>query len=81
MRKLVLEIPHGEPANSESITPVEAKVPFVAQREPDEASESTLPKLSREQRRAALMKAFGILKGLPDAPQDGLAFQLEMRAE
>lgn len=35
----------------------------------------------RAQRSAALSKVFGILKGRDDAPQDGLQFQLEMRAE
>lgn len=36
---------------------------------------------ARARRTAALSKVFGILKGRDDAPQDGLAFQLEMRAE
>ncbi len=35
----------------------------------------------REQRSLALSKVFGIFRGRQDAPQDGLAFQLAMRAE
>ncbi|CAN7414690.1 hypothetical protein LJR289_002564 [Pseudoduganella sp. LjRoot289] len=35
----------------------------------------------QERRRVALSKVFGIFKGRDDAPQDGLAFQLEMRTE
>lgn len=34
-----------------------------------------------ERRKVALGKVFGILKDRIDAPQDGLAFQLEMRSE
>ena len=40
-----------------------------------------MPKLTREQRKAVLAKSFGLFKGRADAPQDGLAFQLEMRTE
>ncbi|WP_228896139.1 hypothetical protein [Pseudoduganella aquatica] len=42
-------------------------------------TDAELPPIER--RKAALSKVFGILKGRTDAPQDGLAFQLEMRSE
>jgi hypothetical protein len=44
-----------------------------------ERTDTVLPAIER--RRAALGKVFGILKDRPDAPQDGLAFQLEMRSD
>ena len=68
MRKSAVQIPVGELAD----TLVEFKVLPVRQ---------LTSKSPREQRKAALSKVFGIFKGRDDAPQDGLAFQLDMRTE
>jgi hypothetical protein len=89
MRRIIIEVPHGELANLERVTLVEAslvprkrslsktyKVSPVqkARRQPAISSQ-------RERTEKALSEVFGIFKGRDDAPQDGLAFQLEMRNE
>jgi hypothetical protein len=87
MRQLVVEVPAGELANLEKITLIEAKPPTAARQKKRRmkitvvatAVESNA--VTKEQRKHALGKAFGILKGRADSPQDGLLFQAEMRAE
>lgn len=89
MRRIIIEVPHGELANLERVTLIEAslvprkrslskiyKVSLVKQRRPPQAISS-----QRERTEKALSEVFGIFKGRDDAPQDGLAFQLEMRNE
>lgn len=65
MRKTAAQVPIGGPANLEPIL----------------VAEPVIPESPREQRKAALKKVFGIFKGRDDAPQDGLAFQLDIRAD
>ncbi|UMR32211.1 hypothetical protein MJ904_08580 [Massilia sp. MB5] len=96
MRKIIVEVPDGALLKLETVTLVEAS-PNPGKRAQTRLykvlkankarSQRTIQLKSsasltaREQRSLALNKVFGIFKGRQDAPQDGLAFQLAIRAE
>ncbi|MRX11475.1 hypothetical protein GJ697_26985 [Pseudoduganella sp. FT25W] len=89
MRQLVVEVPAGELANLEKITLIEVRSAPVTKEKKRRmkislvatAFEAKTKLVPQEQRKQALGKAFGILQGRSDSPQDGLVFQIEQRAE
>ncbi|NVD97098.1 hypothetical protein [Massilia sp. BJB1822] len=96
MRKIIVEVPIGALVKLERITLVEAALKSGKRKQlkPSKAYRLNKAPIWRtfelksgasppllEQRSLALSKVFGIFKGRPDAPQDGLAFQQAMRAE